>query len=174
MRLQPPFVEELGREAADRRMKPPRLLEEQPAVGGDGLMAVQQVMKGRDIRAFGMAALHGLVELLRIAEQHDGPGSLGDGQDIRQRHLRGLVDEQHIDRRRGIGPRPEPGRGRGDMARRADCRQQSRIVLREAQPRLIRFGFARPSACSGHRRPFPRPLRPPRRANCGSPCGCWR
>ena len=111
-------------------------------VGGDGLMAVQQVMKRRDIRAFGMAALHGLVELLRIAEQHDGPGSLGDGEDIRQRHLRGLVDEQHVDRCGGIGPRPEPGRGRGDLACGADCREQRRIVLRKAQPRLIRFDFA--------------------------------
>jgi hypothetical protein len=36
-------------------------------VSGDGLMAVQQVMKCRGIRALEMAALHWLIELLRIA-----------------------------------------------------------------------------------------------------------
>ena len=104
-------------------MKPPGLLEKQPAIGGDGLMAAQKVMKCRDIRALGMTAFHRLLKLLRIAEQHDGPGSLGDRQNVRQRHLRGLVDEEHIDRRRDVGPRPEPGRGPGDIARGADRAQ---------------------------------------------------
>lgn len=74
-------------------MKPPGFLKEQAAIACNGLMAVQQMMKGGDIRAFGMAALHGLVELLRVSEENDGSGSLGDGEYVRQRHLRSLVDK---------------------------------------------------------------------------------
>ena len=74
------------------------------------------MMQRRDIRAFGMTALHRLFELLRIADQHDAPRGLRHRQNIRERHLRGFVDEENVDCVCGIGERPKPCRSARHVA----------------------------------------------------------
>ena len=41
-----------------------------------------------------------LLELLRVAEQHEAVRGLRHGEHVGERHLPGFVDEQHVDRRR--------------------------------------------------------------------------
>ena len=96
-------------------MKPKGLVEEQAADRLDRLLVLKKVMQRGDVRAFGMAALHRLFELLRIAEEHDAPRGLRRRQHVGERHLRGLVDEQNIHRVRRIGRSPEPRRSAGHV-----------------------------------------------------------
>ena len=105
-------IEELGGEGANVGMQPPGLGEKQAAIGRNRLLAVKNVMQRRHVRAFGVAALHRLFELLRIAEQHDAARRLRHRQDVGERHLRGLVDEEHVDRVRSVrrAPRAMPSR----------------------------------------------------------------
>jgi hypothetical protein len=51
--LEPALVEHLGGEFADLGRQPPALLEEQPALGRDGLMRREHVLERRDGRALG-------------------------------------------------------------------------------------------------------------------------
>ena len=69
-----------------------------------------------DIRAVGMRALQRLIELLRIAKQHDVGRGVGDRQQVGQRQLGGFVDEEHVDAVIGLGPRPKPGGAGGEIA----------------------------------------------------------
>ena len=64
-------IEELRSECADVGMHPPGLLEKKPFVGRNGLLLTEDVIQRRHIDAVGMASLRRLVELLRIANQHD-------------------------------------------------------------------------------------------------------
>src|SRR5690606_16425808 len=62
-----------------------------------------------------MAALQRLLELLRIAEQHQALARRGDREHVRQRHLPGLVDNQHVDALLEVFPHPTPGRRADDV-----------------------------------------------------------
>ena len=72
------------------------MVEKQPLLRRHGLVRAEDVLERRDIGPFGMAALQGLPELLRIAEQHEAFGGLRDRQHVGQRELSGLVHEQHV------------------------------------------------------------------------------
>ena len=58
----------------------------------------------------GMRGLAGLGELLGVADQDEVPGRAGYGQDVGQRHLARLVDEQRVNAALELLARPEPGR----------------------------------------------------------------
>jgi hypothetical protein len=45
-----------------------------------------------------MGALLGLLELLRVAEEHDVPGRAADCEDVCERHLTRLVHEEVVER----------------------------------------------------------------------------
>src|SRR5258708_2232952 len=96
-RLQTTFVEHLGREAADLRMEPPRLFEEKAVFIVDSLRAAEQMVERRNIGALGMATLRRLLELSRIAKEHDTGACVRNRQHVCKRHLRGLVDEDDVD-----------------------------------------------------------------------------
>ena len=66
--MQAALVEELGGEGANVGMQAPRLFEEQSAVRRDRGMGAKNVVERRHVGAFRMAALHGLLELPRIAQ----------------------------------------------------------------------------------------------------------
>ena len=85
-------------------MKPPRLFEKQPFVRGDRPRTTQDMVKRRHVGALGVTSLHRLVEPLRIADQHHGLRHLRHREHVGERHLRGLVDEQHIDRLERVWP----------------------------------------------------------------------
>src|SRR6266403_2066809 len=55
-----------------------------------------------------MAALERALQLLRVANQDQVLGALRDGDDIGQRHLAGLVNEQYVDGLEILGPGPKP------------------------------------------------------------------
>ncbi len=114
-RLEAPLVERFGGESADVRMEPVRVLEEQAQGVRDRLAAVEQMGERRTLGSGRVRALERLIELLRVAEQHDGARRAGDGQDIRQRHLARLVDEQHVDQVVAVARRPQPRRSADDV-----------------------------------------------------------
>src|SRR5580658_240398 len=64
LRAELAIIEEFRGIAADRRMEPPSLFEEQTLVRADRPLAAQNVIEGRHIGAFRMAALHRVIELL--------------------------------------------------------------------------------------------------------------
>src|SRR5262249_5090890 len=67
------LVERLRRERADLRMQAARLMQEQAALGRDRLRAAEQMLERGRLRAGRVARLLRLLELLRIAEQHEAP-----------------------------------------------------------------------------------------------------
>ena len=50
-----------------------------------------------------------LGQLLRVAQQHEGPRGRGDGDGVGEGELAGLVDDQHVDGLAHVLARPEPG-----------------------------------------------------------------
>ena len=105
------------------------LVEEEPAIVGDGLTALKQVLEGRHFRALGMAALLRLLQLLRVAEEDDALGRLRDRKDVRKRHLPGLVHEEHVDGIAEVGARPHPGSaGRQLSLASGDARKKCGVV----------------------------------------------
>jgi hypothetical protein len=101
------------------------------------------MFKGRNIGALGMAALQGLLQLLRVSEQNEIFRRLGSGQDIRQRHLPGLVDEKHVYRFKVFLSGPKPGCA-GDNVRAFVQRRKRLIVIgrqRNAGRIEVRFLF---------------------------------
>ena len=65
------LVEDLRGEVAQVGMEAPGVLEEQPEGGRHGRGVAEDVRERRPVRTRRMAALEWLVELLRIAEQHE-------------------------------------------------------------------------------------------------------
>ena len=65
------LVEDLRRVAADLRVQPPRPLHEEPAVRRHDGRAIQQMRQGAPLGAARVRALEWLVQLLRVAEQHE-------------------------------------------------------------------------------------------------------
>ena len=114
-RTQAAFIEQLGSEGANLGMQAPCFFEKQTPVGRNRRMAAEYVVEGGNIGAFGMTALHRLLELLRIAEQHDGFCRLRNSKHIGERHLRGLIDEQHIDGLKRVWACPEPCGAAGNL-----------------------------------------------------------
>jgi hypothetical protein len=53
-----------------------------------------------------MTSLDRLLELARVAEQHQALRRLRDREHVRERHLPGLVHEQHVHRLQELGSRP--------------------------------------------------------------------
>ena len=62
-----------------------------------------------------MRALRYVGELLRVAEQHEPAPGARDRQRVGERHLAGLVDEQHVDRPPHLLARPQPRRPRDEV-----------------------------------------------------------
>ena len=104
------LVERLGRERADLRMQPASLMQEEAAFGRDRLCAAEQMLERGRLRAGRVARLLRLLELLRVAEQHEALRRGGQREHVGERHLSRLVDEQHVDAVAKLGPRPEPCR----------------------------------------------------------------
>ena len=124
-RLQPALVERLGGEVADRRRKTPRGRQEHSAIGGNRLVTAEKMLERRSIGAGRVTGPLRLIELLRIAEQHDGPRCLAHRQHIGQRHLPGLVDEQDVHRLPATPRAPTTTRCRRAGGRPLACRNAS-------------------------------------------------
>jgi hypothetical protein len=122
-------------------MQPPRLLQKQPLVRRDGALATQNVVERRHISALRVAALHRLIELLRVAYQHYRLRRLRNRQHVGERHLRGFIHEQHVDRIERIRPRPQPGGSAADRRTASQRGEQILIALGEGEPVLRSFDF---------------------------------
>ena len=97
-------------------------------IGGIG----EQVRQGAALGARRVRPLGGLVELLRVAEQHDGPRGGRAGEHVGEAHLAGLVDDEDVQRGLGpreLGPAPRPGHGADDVDRCADRSAASTSAL---------------------------------------------
>ena len=84
-------------------------LEEEAAVGRDRLVVADQVLEHGGAAAGGVRALDHLVELLRVADEHDVPRRRAHRERVGERNLPGLVDEEVVERGVVLGPREEPG-----------------------------------------------------------------
>ncbi len=73
-------------------------------------MAVEQMVERGHVDTLGMTPPLRLLELLRVAEQHQVPGRRRHGEHVGQGHLPGFVDEQHVDRLDEFRSCPEPWR----------------------------------------------------------------
>ena len=102
------------------------------------LVAAEQVLERRDVGAVGVAALLRLLELLRIAEQHEAPGRLRHREHVGQRHLPGLVDEQHVDRTGRCPARAHSQRCRRRTCDRAGGEALAHLRVARRSPRPVR------------------------------------
>ena len=107
-RLEAALVEHLRCELTDLGRQSPGLLQEQSAIGGDRLSAVEHVLESGHRRALRVQALDRLLELLRVAEQHEAFRAGRDGEHVGERHLPGLVYEQHVHGLEELLARPHP------------------------------------------------------------------
>ena len=97
-------------------MQPPGNVEEQSFVSCYRLFPRQEMVESRAPSAVRMATLHRLVELLRITQQDQRFGCLGDREHICEGHLRRLVDEQNVKTFERVLGRPQPRRPACDVA----------------------------------------------------------
>ena len=168
-RAEPTLVERLRDEAADLRVHPPRLLEEEAELGRDRLVLAEQVLEHARAGAVGMDALRHLRELERVAEQDERRGRGAAGERVGEAVLAGLVDDERVELAVELLAREEPRRAGDeldlvDRARRRACpasRARSRRVVAV-------LDAAKVEPLLGRRRARPR------RAGCGSPCGSAR
>ena len=141
---EPALVVRAGGEGAELGPQPPGLGEEEPPVGRHGLVLAEQVRQHREARALGVGALRDLWQLVRVAEENERAGGGADREDVGERELPRLVDEEHVERALGrvdvdrlAGERP---RGAGDelvrrvgadvrILRRFDRRDERRLLL---------------------------------------------
>src|SRR5690606_1098750 len=106
-------VEQLRRERADRRVQPPCTLEEEPSIVCDSVTAHQMLECGY-VHARRMDALDRLIELLRVADEHERLGRRRNGECVRERELTGLIDHEDVDGADHVLAPPEP-RGAGNQ-----------------------------------------------------------
>ena len=95
--VKPAFVERLGNKLAHGRMKPPRVVEENAPVRSDRGLVAEQEVQNRQAGLARMDALNRLAELHLVADQHDVASGGPHRNDVRNRNLTGLVDEQVIE-----------------------------------------------------------------------------
>src|ERR1043166_1443064 len=91
-------VDGLGDEAADVRVHAVGGGEEDAAPGGDGGEAVEEEVERRLAGAAGVDALDRLAELRLVAEEHEVLRRGAGGDEVDERHLAGLVDEEVVER----------------------------------------------------------------------------
>ena len=109
--LEPVVVEHLGRERAEVRVEPPGRLEEEAAVGRHrGLRRRARARAPSRSAPGGCEPCSRLVELLRVAEQDEARRGPRDRDDVGERDLAGLVDEQDVDGVGHLRRHPQPRR----------------------------------------------------------------
>ena len=69
-RVESVFVKDFGSEFADAGVEPPGLWQKQAEVAWHRGLPIEQVFEGGLGRAIGVVSLLGLVQLLRVAKQH--------------------------------------------------------------------------------------------------------
>ena len=103
-------VHHVGDEAADVRVHAPGDVEEDAAVGREGMHAVTEEMLERaHAGPVGVDGLCDLGELLGVTEQDDAAGGDGGGKGVGEPELAGFVDDEHVDgirTHRGAGEQP--------------------------------------------------------------------
>src|ERR1700751_4144903 len=97
-------------------------------------MPAENVIQRRYVSPFGMAPLHRLLKLPRVAQKDDALGRLGNSQDVRQGHLGGFINEKDVDGISCVGASPQPRRARCNMAGTGYRREQVAILCRELKP----------------------------------------
>ena len=73
-------------------------LEEQTSPRGHGVLTIEEVFDRGDASAGRMRARGGLAELLRIADEHEVRVGRANRDDVGERHLSRLVDEEVVER----------------------------------------------------------------------------
>ena len=111
--LQPRFgpefslVKHFRRKFAQPRMQPPRGGNEDALRRRQRALAAQQMVQRRHADARRMTALLGLLQLHRVAEIDDRRRRPGHRQRVRECHLTGLVDHEHVHCVRKFAARPQ-------------------------------------------------------------------
>ena len=148
------LVEHLRRERADVGVQPPGAVEEEAEVGRHRPAPPRRWPSADSLGARRVGALERLVQLLRVAEQHQARRGRRDGEGVGERHLPGLVDEQHVERcrRSPRATRARPCRPTTSTSPAARASTQRRVVVeglgrwrRSARHRCRASGRSAPS-----------------------------
>lgn len=111
--VEPARVVGVGRERRELRPQPPRLGEEDPAIGRHRRLVVEEVLEHRRLGDLGLRALHDLRELVGVAEEDEVARGVPDRDDVGERDLAGLVHDERVAEAREVLAREERG-GAGD------------------------------------------------------------
>ena len=87
-----------------------------PRSGGIVCVVADQVPEHGGAAAGGVRPLDHLVELLRVADEHEVPRGRAHRERVGERDLAGLVDEEVVERAVVLGAREEPGGAGGEVA----------------------------------------------------------
>ncbi len=90
-------------------------IEQQAELGRDGHGIADEMAERGRISAVRVHALRHLRQLVGVAKQDDRCRRAADGDDVGQRHLPSLVDEEDVDRIEHVVAGEEPRRAGGDV-----------------------------------------------------------
>ena len=96
-------------------MHPIRGGQEEAPVHRDRGRVADEVLQRRFLGAFRMDTLGHLGELVRVAKEHDRLRAAAHRDDVRQRHLTGLIDEQDVQAIFHLCASKQPGRAAGHV-----------------------------------------------------------
>ena len=96
-------------------MHPIRGGQEEAPVDRDRGRVADEVLQRRFLGAFRMDTLGHLGELVRVAKEHDRLRAAAHRDDVRQRHLTGLIDEQDVQAIFHLCASKQPGRAAGHV-----------------------------------------------------------
>src|ERR1051325_10297063 len=94
---EPSLVDRVRDEAADVRVHPARFAEEYPEIAGYRGVSVEEVVEAGTPALSGVAALGRLGELHLVPDENDVARGGTDGDEIRERHLSRLIDEEIVE-----------------------------------------------------------------------------
>ena len=86
-----------------------------PRSGGTVVSLAEQVPEHGGLRLVRHRALRDLRQLVRVAEQDEVPRRVADRDDVRERDLARLVDDQRVDEAGEVLAREEPRRARDEL-----------------------------------------------------------
>ena len=157
--VQPPVVEDLRGVPAQVRVHPPGLVEQQPGALGHRRPVAEDVTERRDACPGGCAAWLGWASCCGSPSSTRFRAAPADGQDVGQRHLARLVDEQGVHAARQAAARPQPDGARGHVELAvAQARSSCSCVIAVAESMQERVVLVRPLADPRREPPLARAL----------------
>ncbi len=176
--VQPAVVDDLRDESADVGMHPPRAFEKESHVRRHRSASSPSRCSSTDAPVPSrMRPLRNLRELQRVAEQHDVARGRSHRERVGKRHLSGFVDDERVDgavERLSAKSHAVPAKSSVSAPAPRECLGVVRAGDGVAVVSRLGVVARRLLQSAKAQSFFPRGASPPRRADCGSPCGSSR